>query len=84
MLATDTLHRYYSLDSLHGGLHFMLGYQPMLDGGYNDFTVTAADAKEFSGRWESELGPATRAFLGLTTGIIAPGSRLLEPTTRPS
>jgi hypothetical protein len=54
----------FSLDSLQGGLRFMLGYQPMLDGGYNALTVTDADADRFRGRWESSLGPTTYRAAG--------------------
>ena len=45
-----------SLDSLRGGLEFMLGYQPMLDGGYNALTVTSTRDDLFAGRWESSIG----------------------------
>jgi hypothetical protein len=49
----------FDLDTLRGGLRFMLGYQPMLDGGYNEFTITAATDDSFTGRWQSSLGPTT-------------------------
>jgi hypothetical protein len=54
----------FGLDSLRGGLHFMLGYQPMLDGGYNDFIVTVTAAGGFAGRWTSSLGPTTYRATG--------------------
>lgn len=47
----------FRLDSVRGGLRFMLGDQPMNDGGYNELTVTSADENRFAGRWQSSLGP---------------------------
>jgi hypothetical protein len=37
----------------------MLGYRPMLDGGYNELTVTDANGDGFAGRWESSIGTMT-------------------------
>jgi hypothetical protein len=54
----------FGLDSLRGGLRFMLGDQPMLDGGYNEFVVTAATAESFAGRWQSSLGPTSYRATG--------------------
>ena len=53
-----------SLDSLRGGLRFMLGYRLMLDGGFNELTVTSSDAAGFAGRWESSAGPTTYRAAG--------------------
>jgi hypothetical protein len=53
-----------SLDSLRGGLRFMLGYRLMLDGGFNQLTVTRSDAAGFAGRWESSVGPTTHRATG--------------------
>jgi hypothetical protein len=47
------------LDSLGSGLRFMLGYRPMLDGGYNEFVVTQVSVNEFAGRWSSQMGYTT-------------------------
>lgn len=54
----------FVLDSLSGGLRFMLGDRRILDGGYNEFTVTAATDDWFAGRWESSLGPTTYRATG--------------------
>jgi hypothetical protein len=54
----------FGLDSLRGGLRFMLGSQPMMDGGYNELTVTAADDNRFAGRWQSSLGPTNYRATG--------------------
>jgi hypothetical protein len=36
----------------------MLGDESgVMDGGYNQFTVTSATGDEFDGHWESSLGP---------------------------
>jgi hypothetical protein len=45
-----------SLDSVRAGLVLMLGYRPMLDGGYNEFSVTRELGDGFAGRWTSSLG----------------------------
>ena len=53
-----------SLDSLHGGLRFMLGYRPMLDGGFNELIVTSSNVAGFAGRWESSVGITTYRAAG--------------------
>lgn len=52
------------LDSLVGGLAFMLGYRLMLDGGGNVLTVTRAEGNRFAGRWESRIDPTTYRAAG--------------------
>jgi hypothetical protein len=56
----------FGLDSLRGGLRFMLGYEyGMNDGGYNEFTVTSAADDGFAGHWQSSLGPTNYRATGL-------------------
>jgi hypothetical protein len=47
------------LDSVRSGLRFMLGYRPMLDGGFNEFVITQVSMNEFAGRWSSQMGYTT-------------------------
>ena len=53
-----------SLDSLGAGLRFMFGYRLMLDGGFNELTVTAVSPDGFHGRWESSMGMTTYQAAG--------------------
>jgi hypothetical protein len=53
-----------SLDSLRGGLRFALGYRPMLDGGFNEFTVTSSNEEGFAGRWFASIGPTNYRATG--------------------
>ena len=46
------------------GMRLMLGYQPMLDGGFNEFVITRAEGNAFAGRWESGAGMTTYRAAG--------------------
>ncbi len=61
-----------SLDSSRSGLTLMLGYRPMLDGGFNEFNVTRISASEVAGRWSSGLGYTTYSAGGYFCAIRPP------------